>query len=350
MKPIYSFALAGMTAIVMTACGGGGNNTGINNTGTGNTGSTGSTGVTCTAPQVLVNGVCTTPAPSVTPANLQTSVPAPTYAASSNELAAFNEINAIRKLIGLGLLAQNALLDKSANNHMKYGVANPTSNPHFEDPLKAGFTGVSPTDRAAFVGYTGNVGEVLSFGNGLDAVKGLMNTIYHRDILLDQTTEHIGISFIPTDIAPVVDIDLGIIKGQRNASDFVTTYPFDGQKNLPLQMAPETPSPFGLTGPEYSTKTSSPVAFYSASGTTLAVSSFTVSQGSNIVTGRLLTNTSDTTGLITKHAASWLGSAPFQPNTTYTASFTGTVNGVAVSKTWTFTTGTSAQLGGGSAQ
>ncbi|MBC3883618.1 CAP domain-containing protein [Undibacterium griseum] len=306
--------------------------------------------MTCTAPQVLVNGVCTTPAPSVTPANLQTSVPTPTYAASSDELAAFNEINAIRKLIGLGLLAQNTLLDKSANNHMKYVVANNPNNAHIEDPLKSGFTGVAPIDRASYMGYTGSVGELVGFGNGLDAVKGLMNTIYHRDILLDQTTEHVGISLLPTTTVPVADVEIGSIKGQRNASDFLTTYPFDGQKNLPLQMALETPSPFGIAYTDYATKTSSPVAFYSASGTALIVSSFTVSQGANLLTGRVLTSSNDTNGLTRKNAASWLGIAPFQPNTTYTASFTGTVNGVAVSRTWTFTTGTSAQLGGGSAQ
>jgi hypothetical protein len=47
----------------------------------------------------------------VTPPDLQTTVPTPTYAPGSPELIAFNEINAVRASLGLGLVAQNAYLD-----------------------------------------------------------------------------------------------------------------------------------------------------------------------------------------------------------------------------------------------
>src|SRR5471030_3256960 len=88
--------------------------------------------------------------PTVTPGNLQTTVPAPTYAAGSQELAFYTTFNAFRQAEGLGLLAQNSKLDAADRNHLNYLLTNTdlnlssidpaTGRPqfHIEDPKRPG--------------------------------------------------------------------------------------------------------------------------------------------------------------------------------------------------------------------
>ena len=99
--------------MTLTACGGGGASTTASNNGT----NSGSGTPPVTTPPVTTPPV-TTP-PVTTPGNngnLQTSVPAPTYAASTPELFTFNEINTFRKALGLGLISQNAALGENREN------------------------------------------------------------------------------------------------------------------------------------------------------------------------------------------------------------------------------------------
>lgn len=327
-------------ALALTACGGGGGNS-----------------TTPPVSQTCVNGASDYPTctPAVTPANLQTSVPTPTYAQSSQELIAFSEINAFRKSMGLGLLAQNANLDKAAQNHANYVVLNQDFS-HNENASKQGFTGGDPTSRASFAGYNSTyVGEMIGGTNGTVAARGLMNTIYHRNGVAMQEVVDVGMSLNLAWSQPlVVDIGYGK-KGQNNASDFITTYPVNGQVDLPLVMYPETPNPLtdvDLYNTDYVTKTSSPVSFYAAAGTTIIVNSFTVTQDgqANPLDMRLITQANDVNKYVPSHSVHLVGKAPFRPTTKYNVSFNGTVNGKGVSKTWSFTTGNSLNIGGGAKQ
>lgn len=123
------------------------------------------------------------PAPAPAP-DIVTSVPTPTYAASSNELLAFNSLNSERARCGFGEVAQNANLDLSASNHRAYLVANQASS-HSETPGNSGYTGATPQARAAVAGYSGSsIGEGVTtgifssqgtFGDGQRQVMRLMN-------------------------------------------------------------------------------------------------------------------------------------------------------------------------------
>jgi hypothetical protein len=115
-------------------------------------------------------------------------------------------------------------------------------------------------------------------------------------------------------------------------------------------MVGEIPNPFPeLNYNDYSTKTSSPITFYSANGTTLSVTTFTVTQAgqSTPLSARLLTAATDVNKAVQPNVAHIIGNAPFLANTKYVVTFVGAVNGVSVSKTWSFTTGTSVFYGGG---
>lgn len=93
------------------------------------------------------------PVSNVQPSTIVTSVPTATYAAGSEELAAFNLLNAERQRCGFGLLAQNTKLDQSSRAHASWLIAN-NFDGHIEDSnVPNFFTGVTPDDRANAAGY-----------------------------------------------------------------------------------------------------------------------------------------------------------------------------------------------------
>ncbi|GAC1605652.1 MAG: hypothetical protein NVS3B3_03940 [Aquirhabdus sp.] len=334
----------------LAACGGGG----------GSSTSTPPIAVTCASPQVLVNGVCTNPSPTVIPANLQTSVPIPTYQAGSVELQAFNELNNIRKLIGLGLLVQNSKIDLAAANHANYIAlnidANATAFGHSENAAMPGFTGVTPADRNVFAGYGIAVGEDVASNNYIAAiqspVQSLASTVYHRASILQQCFKDVGIGYrnhvtpIGLIVNPVV-IDLGAQNGcQTNASDFTYSYPMANQSNVPFSMTPENPMPFtDMPKDQYGNfdwdkGTSYPITIGVAAGSVLTMDSMTVTeQGSTIpLDMRVLTAANDVNKFLTSDQITFVGKAPFKPSTTYNVVFKGASNGKAFTMSYPITT------------
>lgn len=197
MKNVKHIALAASVSILLAACGGGGG---------------GSTSAPAPSAPPTGNVPST---PTVTPADIQTSVAPLTYSAASDEFAFVTAFNQLRQQVGLGLLAQNALLDKSAQNHLQYVVTNwdvnggtvnmATNDPitgrsmfHIEQADKPGFTGVQESDRARVAGYNGiYVGEEGSFGGGKGgkvAFDSLSRTIYHRAGLMAEAVRDVGIA------------------------------------------------------------------------------------------------------------------------------------------------------------
>jgi len=344
------------TALALAGCGGGGSSTPSgSNTGTGGTG----TVITCTAPQVLVNGVCTTPPPTVTPPDLQTTVPTPTYAPGSPELIAFNEINAVRASLGLGLVAQNAYLDLAAKNHATYIGQNIETDRsvygHIENAAYPGFTGITSSDRARFAGYGGNAGEILTNdapnAYSLTPVQGFLNTVYHRVGIIDNCTREIGIGEFTKVLKNNIPFVPFVINGggktcQRNASDFVMHYPASGQTNLPVTMMAESPNPIkdlplNADGSLDFLQTSYPISVASVPGTTIAVTSMTVTAQGETTPLPMTTITAATDpnpGYLSSNWIFFVGKAPFKAKTTYNVAFVGTVNGATITQNWSFTT------------
>lgn len=329
-------------AVLLSACGGGSGGT-----------TTGANSGSTTPPvvQTCPNGASDYPTCSVIPAKLQTSVPAPVYA--DVELAnAFNAVNAFRASVGLGLWKQNTALDKATQNHYQYQNVNQVIS-HQEDPLKPGFTGVWPQDRAQLAGYASqDVGEeIAAVGHGGQAaIDVLLNTVYHREGLMDQGSVDFGIA---RGVAPLNDqVSLNVLnygsmanQSQHNASDFVAVYPRDSQTNVTLSMCGETPNPVtditSNDGRVWNAQTSFPVSMTVANGKTLSVTSFTIAESgqNNPLPVRLLTTANDPNQYMMANDAYLIGMQAFKPNTKYTASFSGMADGKAFSKSWSFTTG-----------
>ena len=348
MKVNQSIIAATLSAL-LAACGGGGGDSvaGGNTPGT-------PTGNTPTAPTTP-----TTPTtPVVVPGDLQTTVPAPTYQAASQEMAFFTALNSFRGAVGLGLVAQNQQLDQAAKNHVNYLLTNSdvnvsaidpaTGRPlfHIEQQGRAGFTGVQEIDRAKAAGYMGAyVGESGAYGMGNGGAKVLADLaggIYHRQGLMFQEQRDIGIS-MGGDSSQTTVIEFGYMTTpQRNASDFLGVYPADKQANIPLASYPEVPNAY----PELTTYeaiqsgASYPINVVSKSFTTLTVSTFTVTEQGQVdaMPARLFTKDTDPNKLLQSNIAFLVARTAFKPNTTYTVRFVGAVDGAAMSKTWSFTT------------
>jgi uncharacterized protein YkwD len=215
MTMLKTSVTAVAAALFLTACGGGGGTT------------------SSTTP---VSNVPTVPTVA-TPANLQTSIPALSYAPASAEHAFVIALNEFRVQVGLGLLAQSELLDKSARNHLEYVLKNDVLNGgqvnmrtndlatgrsmfHIEDATYPLFTGVAEADRARSVGYNGfYIGEELAFAGGKGgrvALANLAATVYHRAGLKMQGLRDVGVA-VGTDRSQTATLEFGYVQAQSNA-------------------------------------------------------------------------------------------------------------------------------------
>jgi uncharacterized protein YkwD len=303
------------------------------------------------------------PTPVVTPADIQTSVPAFTYAATSEEHKFVTLYNQFRAQVGLGLLAQNPLLDKAAGNHLAYVVKNNantggTVNMSAVDPItgrvwfhveqsdKPLFTGVQEMDRAKSVGYAGTgVGEQVAFGGGKGAQEtfdSVASTIYHRAGLMFEEKGEIGVA-VGQDPSQTFVYVTGHQKPQVNASDFFGVYPAAGQSGVGLHTGVESPNPFpdlSTANADFPTKTGYPVTAMSKEGTTLQVLSFTLTEAGSATAldARIMTKDNDPNRYLPSNFAFLAAKAPLKVGTTYTAKFSGRANNVLVNKEWKFTT------------
>lgn len=347
MKNFKITAVAVSISVLVAACGGG---SGSSSTGT---------------PVAVSPPTPTVPTtPAVTPADIQTSVPAFTYPASSVEYGFMTAFNEFRQRVGLGLVAQSPLLDKSAQNHLQYVVTNwniyggsvdmEMSDPatgrsmfHIEQAVKPGFTGVQELDRAKATGYNGMyVGEELTFAGGKGAqvaFESLARTIYHRAGLMMEAPRDAGIS-VGKDASQTITLELGYAKAQSNASDFFGVYPTDKQSGVGRFTGVETPNPFpnlSTSNDDFPTKTGYPVSVLSKAGTTLEVVTFTITEAGDSapLDTRLLTKANDPNRYLGSNIAFLVAKGTLKANTTYNVAFAGRVNNVLLTKDWKFTTG-----------
>jgi uncharacterized protein YkwD len=339
MKHIKLNFLATAFAATLVACGGGGG---------------GSAPATPTTPTIATAPVFATTVPIVT------SVPASTYAPGSEEKAAFDLLNAERAACGFGLLAQNTALDNAARGHADWLLTNNYTG-HYQAAGTPGFTGVSPEDRIIASGYSSantfksteveNDQRLAKLGRGNDGVRELLNAPYHMVGMLRGYTE-IGISVREVgstikDSALVIDFGNKNTSGlQTGTSNTLRTYPCAGSVGVERAMRGENPNP--VPGRNMNAQ---PLG--SSIGVVIDVDHIIK------ITNALMTNTTTGASVLVRAAVTkandpnaagenyYLNSneafisadAPLAALTTYQATINGTDNGVAFSRTFSFTTG-----------
>ena len=332
------FATAAALA-ALTGCGGGGSSA-------------------TSAPPVATPSPAPAPAPSEPPPVL--SVPTPTYAAGSERLAAYNRVNALRTMAGLGLVAQNAQLDQAAQAHAQYNAR--YGGLHTEVPGNIGFTGADPGARITAAGYpwadyAENVDARQSFF-GVDLVNELNCIPYHRLGIMSYALVDLGVGYASdTSTVPNNFIVLDFARptsgkgstGQGATAPFFV-WPLDSSTGTQArEYQGESPNPVPeLMGAPWGCAVS---VHTNKNWRSLSVSSFVLYDATGaVVPTKLLTYATDVNlqNYNDKATAFLIPLAPLAFNSTYTATFTGgyrlltdpvSVADTPLKKTWSFTTG-----------
>jgi len=314
-----------------------------------------------------------TPTPEVTAGNLLMTPQASPYAAGSAEKRTFDEMNRIRIGGGFGAMMYDATMDKAAKAHVDYWQVNPMTvgtDFHSETPGRPGFTGVMPWDRctAANNGITGgdsfltcsedgtmsgySRAELHVMGQYTFATGHLQNALNFRYNRTGMNFQFWAAGIDPASPS-VTDPTIGSITvGYRadsrgtvasdKAKSIVGVYPFDGMTGVGIGQAFTSggSSLYGLSILVQSSRDENPV-----------VTTFTLRKEGATADTPTVIHQAGTMHGTEPTLAGWAILFPtviLDVNSKYTVTFMGSIDGAPVSKTWSFTTGTTAEtrLGG----
>lgn len=318
------------------------------------------------------------PATSIPP---KTSVPAPTYGATTMQATAFLTLNAYRSGMGVGMVAQDSVLDMSAQAHALYldsnlASGNLTALSHDEVATFANFYEKTPLSRGQKAGAppTEWIAENAAAGlpqtnaalYGTDCVGQFINSVYHLQGLTSNQ-ETIGIGFQQNfgtypNYSCVLDFGetTGVVGapqanavylagGQQIPTTAVAHAPLANETNVAIAMVGESPNPapdVAAPGRPIMVRVNA-----AAAGDILTVSNFTLTAANGaVVSARIIVPsaaltgsssgvTADVNNALFPGVAFLLPLAPLSANMVYTVSFSGARDGSPVSATWNFTTG-----------
>jgi uncharacterized protein YkwD len=310
----------------LTSCGGGGG---------------GSTASQTTATVTTPAATTTTTAPSSGPTPADALVgPQATGNSATDGLA---WINFRRQQLGEPALLRTATIDTAALAHSNYQQRNNLIT-HTEVAGNPGFTGVSVGERLTAANYRFTAssyafGEVISSTvdpSGFNAAEELITAIYHRFAIFEPEFRQAGAGAAASSSGRnylTVDFTVDGLGAVLGKSNFVV-YPADQQRGLPTVFFSDYESPDPV--PDRN-EVGYPVSVHADITSSIAVQSFTIKprNGANLPTV-LLQNATDphtpaSTAAIVPHDV-------LAPATTYDVQFSGTVDGTAVSRAWSFTT------------
>jgi uncharacterized protein YkwD len=262
-----------------------------------------------------------------------------------------NRINFRRAQVGIATLPQNALIDHAAQAHSDYQKLN-NEITHDEVSGKPGFTGTGLKERLNFAGYTIPAsgyayGEVISATNsnsGFFMAEELITAIYHRFVIFEpqfkeigsgSATTSAGYTYFTTDFGARNGYGQGIGIGQ------LVVWPFNGQTAVTTNFFSDSEIPDPVPEKDSNGKSINevgyPISVHGDFSTVVVVQSFTVQpRGGSALTTKLLQHSTDAE--TEQSAAAIIPMAPLKSGTTYDVAFSGTVDGLPVTKSWSFTT------------
>ncbi|WP_186141554.1 CAP domain-containing protein [Burkholderia gladioli] len=343
MKKITTISLSAIAAaalLALAACGGGGGDSGSASSGSTNTGSTGNN-------QNPSN-------PGTPSAAVPGTVASTQYPAGSAQLAALNLLNQYRSQCGFPVLKQNTVLDQAAQNHAKYiglnGVVSDT-----EVSGNQGYTAATYTDRAVLAGFPSNsvgigasgAGNAVFTSNfdptlaGQQFVNALLGGVYHAVV-----------ATFPVDNAGFGEFETQVASGSSSFTESwqsVSLYsnhtqpianspmmfPCDGVTGVPYRGIGEIPAPPNVSSSGWGT----PISVMGNLTDTVVIQSASVTGPSGAVAVQIINSDTDPNNLLGKYQAVAYPTSPLQPNTAYSVTITGTINGKAFSRSASFTTG-----------
>ena len=254
----------------------------------------------------------------------------------------FNWFNYRRQIVGLQPFTRNAQVDTAAQSHSNYQAVNDTIT-HDEAQGKQGFTGVSPANRLTSAGYqfapSAAYGEVISStssSSGFNAAEDLGTAIDHRFVIFDPVFHEAGAgsarsskgsTYFTSDFV-AAGFSGGIGRGN------VVSYPAAGQQGVPLNFFSdnELPDPVPSTN-----EVGYPISVHADITSILKVKSFTI-QPHDGTPLQVQSLTHDSDPETPESAAAIIPIAVLKPETVYDVTFSGTVDGINVNRSWSFTT------------
>ncbi|HEY8973173.1 MAG TPA: CAP domain-containing protein [Burkholderiaceae bacterium] len=298
-----------------------------------------------------------TPAPSPAPSGpiaAQMTVPTP-VGYDAERLAAFNRLNEIRLSAGLGMVAQSTAMDQAAQAHADWMVANDVFS-HEEQTGTPGFVATDWPLRDEAFGYVPvGGGEVMSApAHGAAGVDGLINTVYHRAVMLAFEPVDVGIGWsgaagahvsMPLVIdmtRPGSDSVRGLGQTTQPTIGGIAVWPLDHASGVPLQLGLENPNPVPSRDV---LSLGTPMSVTIDRLKTISTMSFVLSESGTgtVIPTRLISNQTDPNFLVPPSFVAAVPLVVLNPNTTYNATFSGITTSLEgtltnVNRTWSFTT------------
>jgi uncharacterized protein YkwD len=255
----------------------------------------------------------------------------------------FNWINYRRAQLGLSTLTRNTLIDTAAQGHSNYQRINNVVS-HTQTVGQPGFTGAQLLNRLNNAGYVlvgpyayGEVISATSNSSGFYQAEELITAIYHRFVMLEPVFKEMGTgassttggyTYFTADLAASNGYGSGLARGA------IVTYPFNNQTGVPLNFLSDSESPDPVPGQN---EVGYPLSVHANITASVIVTSFTAApRGGAALTVRQLNHAVDTETPVS--AAAIVPLAVLKSATIYDVSFIGTVDGVAVTRSWSFTT------------
>lgn len=258
-------------------------------------------------------------------------------AITDGRTTALGAANVARSSAGLSPLREDPALDEAAQAHAYFYLFNASQSQvsgtgiTAEDPSLPGFTGARAIDRDHHFGFSGARGAELADHavTPAGAVQDFVDSVYHRLPIVDRETTAAG--FGQARVGSIVISVLDVGAGPAAAGD-PTVYPADGQTGVPVAFTDnEVPDPL----PSGSIP---PIGYPMC----LQVGG---AQQLKVTTGRLLGSDGKEVPVLTFDPGNQVGQnqwamaavKPLTPGARYTADVTGTIDGTAFTKRWSFT-------------
>jgi len=256
-----------------------------------------------------------------------------------------NWFNFRRAQLGLSTLARNSKIELAAQRHSSYQARNDIIT-HEQDEDDPGFTGELLQDRLNQAGYVfingGIISEVISAtsrASGFEAAESLITAIYHRFSIFEPRYELAGAGSAKGGGRTYFTVDLvadGLNTG-LGPNGFVV-YPFANQTGIQTTFNSDEEEPDPVPGVGQN-EVGFPISVHANVDSPVVVTSFDVEVlGSGVPLAVVPLNSTTDPFNTPDSAAAIIPLAPLLPGTTYEVSFVGTVDGMNVSRTWTFTT------------
>lgn len=292
--------------------------------------------------------------PAVTPA--ETAAPAVPVVVTAPEAGApaavgniaidgRNWINYRRGQIGIAAMMQNAQIDSAAQAHSDYQKLNDLVT-HDEIAGKPGFTGTNLLRRLSAAGYTfpnngyayGEVISAATNGTGFYMAEELITAIYHRFVIFEPQFKDIGTgSATGARSYNYFTADFAVRNGYLPVlgRGVVVTWPINGQNAVTPNFFSDYEAPDPVAEKN---EVGYPVSVHADISAVLTVTAFTIRpRGGADLAVKLLEHSA--TELETPpSAAAIIPLDPLKGATTYDVTFSGIVDGIPVTRSWSFTT------------